>query len=150
SLGGEDDLRSVRDHLPQLLYRRDGAGDHETLEALAARHRHIREWLADVQAQQGAESVIASLGRGTRPPGEGRWVPPADLLKLLQDVDHRLLGSAGDLQVALLEELRRIAREARHHLSMLYYPKPSKGQKRQHLQEDALQAYISCRLADRL
>jgi len=33
---------------------------------------------------------------------------------------------------------------------MLYYPKPSKGQKRQHLHEDALQAYIACRLADRL
>ncbi|HYU33897.1 MAG TPA: hypothetical protein VEW48_17225, partial [Thermoanaerobaculia bacterium] len=148
SLGQEDDLRSVRDHLPQLLYRRDGAGDHEMLETLAARHRRIREWLDDVRAQQGAESVIAGLGRRTRPPSESRRVPPADLLKLLQDVEHRLLGSAEDLQEAVLEDLRHIQREARQHLSMLYYPKPAKGKKRTRLHEDALQAYIACRLTD--
>jgi hypothetical protein len=149
-LGGDNDLRSVRDQVPQLLYRREGVGDHEALAALAVRHAHIREWLDDVRAQQGAESVIASLGRSTRPPGKGRRVPAADLLKLLQSADHRLPGSADDLQDVLLEELGRIEREARQHLSMLYFPKPAKGQERRHLHEDALQAYIACRLADRL
>lgn len=150
-LGGDDDLRSVRDHIPQLLYRRNVQGDHETLEALAARHRRIREWLDDVEAQQGAESVIAGLGRGARP-GEGRWVLLADLLKLLQEVNHRyrLLGSVDDLQEAVLEELQYIQREARQHLSMLYGPKPAKGGRRKRLHEDALQAYIACRLTDRL
>jgi len=149
SLGGENDLRAVRDHLPQLLYQRDGEGDHEALEALAAKHRRIREWLDDVRAHQGAESVIAGLGRGSRPP-TGRRVPPADLLNLLQHAEHRLLGSADDLQDALLEELGRIQLDARQHLSMLYRPQPAKGQKREHLHEDALQAYLACRLADRL
>ena len=54
--------------------------------------------------------MIASLGRSTRPPSEGRRVPPADLLKLLQNAEHRLLGSADDLQDVLLEELEWIAR----------------------------------------
>ena len=150
SLGGEDDLRSVRDHIPQVLYRREREGDHETLEALAARHRRIREWLDDVRAQQGAEGVIAGLGRSTRPRAEGRRVPTADLLKLLQNAEHRLLGSPDDLQDVLLEELGRIAGEAGQHLSMLYHPKPTQGEKRERLHEDALQAYIACRLMDRL
>lgn len=148
SLGEEDDLRSVRDHIPQLLYRRDGEGDHETLEALAARHRRIREWLDDVRGHQGAESVIAGLGRSTRP---GRQVPLLLMLKLLQEAQYRVLGSADDLQEVILEQLRLIAAEAKQHLSLLYHPRPSeKGQKRRRLHEDALQAYLACRLSDRL
>jgi hypothetical protein len=151
SLGEEDDLLSVRDHLPQLLYRRDGAGDHETLEALADRHRYIREWLNNVRAQQGAESVISSLGRGTHPPGEGRRVPLPLMLKLLQETHYRVLGSADDLHEVILEQLRLIETEAKQHLSLLYHPRPSqKGQKRRRLHEDALQAYLACRLSDRL
>jgi hypothetical protein len=148
SLGEEDDLRSVRDHLPQLLYRRDGEGDRETLEILAARHPRIRDWLTDVRAQQGVESVIASLGRGTRPPGEGRRIPLPLMLKLLQEAQYRVLGSADGLQEVLLEQLRLMAAEAKQHLSLLYHPRS--GEKRRRLQEDALQAYLACRLSDRL
>lgn len=150
SLGEDDDLRSVRDHIPQILYRRDGEGDRAILEALAARHRYIREWLDDVQAQQGAESVIAGLGRGAWL-GEGTQVPLSLMMKLLQDTRSRLLRTTDDLLNVVLEEIQQIQVHARQHLSMLYRPQPlKKGEKRERLHEDALQAYIACRLADRL
>jgi len=153
-LGNDDHLRSLRDHIPQLLYRREREGDHETLEALAAKHCRIREWLDDVRAHQGVESVIARLGRDTRPL-DGRRVPLDGILKLLEDAERglhrfRLLGSVEDLQEAVLEELRHIDAGARQHLSMLYRVKPPRGEKRDHLHEDALQAYLECRLSDRL
>lgn len=151
SLGVDDDLRSLRDRLPSLLYKRDEEGDHVVLERLADRYPRIREWLDDVRAQQGAEGVLAGLGRGTRPPGTGRKVPLALMLKLLLDLKYRLLGTVDDLQEVILEQIRLISTEAKQHLAMLYHPRPpEKGQKRKHLQEDALQAYIHCRLTDRL
>jgi hypothetical protein len=147
----DDDLRSVRDHIPQLLYRRDREGDGTALETLAARHRHIREWLDDVKAQQAAESVIAGLGRGARSSSPGRFVPLEDMIRLLLDVRFRLLRTADDLLNVVLEEIRQIQDHARQHLSMLYHPQPlKKREERKRLHEDALQAYIACRLADRL
>jgi hypothetical protein len=151
SLGEEDDLRSVRDHLPQILYRRDGEGDHRAVEDLAARHLRIREWLDDVRAYQGAESVISGLGRSAHSTGAGRKVPLTLMLKLLQDSRYRVLGSVDDLLDVVQEQLEVIAREAKQHLSLLYHPRSKKkGEERKRLHEDALQAYLHCRLTDRL
>lgn len=73
------------------------------------------------------------------------------MIRLLRESSYRVLGSAEDLQNVVLEQLQLIARDAKQHLSLLYHPRPQvKGERRRHLQEDALQAYLYCRLRDRL
>lgn len=145
-LEGDDDLRALRDDIPPLLYRRDRDGDRTALDRLADGHPSIREWLQDVHTSQGAEGVLAGLGRGGD--GPGRKIPLPLLLKLLQDPRYRVLGSADDLLEVLVEQLELIAGDANQHLSLLYHP-PAEG-KRKRLREDALQAYLFCRLSDRL
>lgn len=145
-LEGNDDLRALRDDIPPLLYRRDRDGDRTALDRLADRFPSIRDWLRDVHASQGAEGVLAGLGRGAD--GPGRKIPLPLLLKLLQDPRYRVLGSADDLLEVLVEQLEQIAGDANQHLSLLYHP-PVEG-RRKRLREDALQAYLFCRLSDRL
>ena len=81
-----------------------------------------------------------------RPSGPAGQVPVAQVVRLLQDSRYRLLRTHDDLQAVILEELERIAADAKNHLTMLYFPRD----KSRHLHEDALQAYVHCRLGDRL
>lgn len=150
SLDEEDDLRFLRDAIPALLFRRDREGDAEALERLAQAYPSVRLWLDQTQAQRGAEGVLAGLGDERPPsPGSPGQISASQVVRLLQDSRYRLLRTAGDLQAVVLEELERIAADATSHLAMLYRPR-EKSVKRRRLHEDALQAYLYCRLSDRL
>jgi hypothetical protein len=158
ALDEDDDLRSLRDNIPMLLYRRGGEGDRVALDRLAYDHPYIRKRLTQAQAEEGAEAVLIESGRERGCPGKGRKIELAEMARILQDVRFRLLRTTDDLWEVLQEELRRISMEAKQHLSVLYHPRPrkkkgekgEKGENRKHLQEDALQAYLYIRLNDRL
>lgn len=81
-----------------------------------------------------------------RSPGPAGQAPVAQVVHLLQDSRYRLLRTHDDLQAVVLEQLERIAADVSNHLAMLYRPRD----KSEHLHEDALQAYLHCRLSDRL
>lgn len=148
----DDDLRFLRDKIPSLLYLRNKEGDRAILDKLAYHHPRIRQWLTHAQAQVVAEGTLAELGRERRRPvGLSRKLRLEEMVKALQDARYRLLRTADDLLNVILEEIQQIQVHARQHLSMLYSPQPlKKVEKRKRLHEDALQAYIACRLADRL
>jgi hypothetical protein len=151
SLGGEDDLRSVRRQIPRLLDERGLEGDRTALDQLAYEHPEIRQALAQAQAEKGAEEILAGSGRGRRWRDQGRRIGLPEMVKVLQDSRYRLLRTVEDLWTVLQEQLQLISREAKQHLSVLYYPNPQhKGEKRKNLREDALQAYLYIRLNDRL
>ncbi|MES1242587.1 MAG: hypothetical protein ABUT39_13315 [Acidobacteriota bacterium] len=146
-LGGDRDLGSVRDFIPALLLRRNLEGDAGALERLAQRYPAVRRWLDQTRAQEGAEGVLVTLDSARPvPPGT---IPAEKVVLLLQDARYRLLRTADDLQAVVLEELRAIALDAKQHLALLYRPQDKDG-KRRRLPEDALQAYLYCRLTDRL
>lgn len=151
SLGEEDDLRSLRREVPRLLYRRNQEGDRAVLDRLAYDYPHIRHWLTQAQAEDGAEGMLAELGWERGHLGTGRKIELEELVKVLLDARYRLLRTTGDLWKVLQEQLQLISLESKQHLSVLYHPRPrKKGEKRKHLQEDALQAYLYIRLNDRL
>lgn len=139
----EEDPSLLLDAVCALLLRRNAEGDPEALERLASEHPTVRAWLDQARAQQGAEGVLSGLLRPSGPAGQ---VPVAQVVRLLQDSRYRLLRTHDDLQAVILEELERIAADAKNHLAMLYRPRDKSG----HLHEDALQAYLHCRLGDRL
>lgn len=144
-LDEDDDLRWLRDRIPALLLQRNLEGDLQSLERLAAEHPKIGEWLSRERIHEDAETILSSRSGGMEPN-----LSVSEMVKLLQESRYRLPGSADDLLDVLLEELHLIAKESGQHLPMLYYPRPAKGQKRKHLHEEALQAYIYARLRDRL
>jgi len=151
SLGGEDDLRSVRRQIPRLLDERGLEGDRAALDQLAYEHPEIRKALAQAQAEKGAEEILAGSGRSRHGRGQGRRIDLAEMVKVLQDVRYHLLRTTDDLWKVLQDQLQLISLEAKQHLSVLYHPRPrKKGGSRRHLQEDALQAYFYIRLKDRL
>lgn len=139
----EEDPSLLLDAVCTLLLRRNAEGDAELLERLASRHPNVRAWLDQARAQQGAEGVLSGLLCPSGPAGQ---VPVAQVVRLLQDSRYRLLRTHDDLQAVILEELEKIAADAKRHLTMLYRPRDKSG----HLHEDALQAYLHCRLSDRL
>jgi len=141
SFDSEDDLRSLKDTIPALLYRRQQEGDAEALDGLARKYAPVRLWLEQTRAQTEADGVLA--GASSR--GE---VPMESIVRLLRDSRSRLIRTADDLLDLVLEELRVISREAKQHLAMLY--RTTKGEGRRRLPEEALQAYLQCRLADRM
>jgi hypothetical protein len=147
SIDREEELRYLRDSIPARLFRRKREGDAEALERLAKAYPSVRDWLDQTRAQEGAEGVLAGLSGGW--PVSPGSIPVERVVRLLQDARYRLLRTADDLQAVVLEELQAIAADAKNHLAMLYRPL-GKKQGRQRLWEDALQAYLHCRLTDRL
>lgn len=145
-LEADDDLRMLRDRLPPLLFQRHGEEDCLVVDRLAYNHPYIREWLTQAQAQEGAQGMLAELGRARGWPGN-RKIGLTEMVKVLRDSRYRLLRTTDDLLDVLLEELDLVTKEAKRHLSMLYHPKPRRNER---LHEDALQAYLDCRLSDRL
>lgn len=152
SLGGKDDLRSIRDYIPRLLLQRDLPEDRLALERLTQAHPRIMLWYRQELAERGAGGFLAQISsRTVILPGSEDYVPVEQVINALLDSRYRLLRSVADLHAVVLEHLKAIRNDAKRHLSMLYKPKPKKGEgERARLHEDALQAYVECRLLDRL
>ena len=145
SVGPDDELRELRDRIPRILFDREGRGDHAALERLARKIPDVKVWLDYVRANRGVSNLVSYLTLPTGPTDRNETtIPVKQVVRLLEDALYRLIRSSADLQRVLTEELREIARSAKSHLSMLYRTK------RKRLREAALQAYIHCRLNDRL
>lgn len=140
-----EELRSLRWSIAPRLYRRNRPGDHEALQRLAERFESTQKWLAREDAEKRAATILKG------PDGivlaEG-YVPVQQVVNLLDNADYRLIRSEDDLLEVLVDEIESIVKTSKHHLAMLYCP-PKQGT-RQRLFEDALQAYLHCRLDDRL
>lgn len=149
SVGPDDELRWLRNGLITTLFERHQPEDQEALKRLAGRYPCLGRWYKSVQAGLAAQQVVRNLVPPDRPEVtiEGR-VPVKKVVRLLDQARYRLIRSNTDLQRVLLEELREIEKDAKCHLAMLYLS--SSHGKKQRLHEDALQAYIQCRLRDRL
>lgn len=144
------DLRRIRDYTISVLFTRGGTGDQASLERLANRYTSIRTWYNQKQAEVGAGNVLNQISpRNPDRLEAAEFIPLDQALKLLDVDTYRVVRSSDDLQRVLLGELDAIMVTARKHLSMLY-ESPKKGQRRKRLYEDALQAYLHCRLEDRL
>ncbi len=146
----EYELRMLRREIPAIIHNRDKDSDCDAIERLSKKYKIVRRWYEDKKAHRKAHDVIDLID-----PLEGRngitrnRVPIDQLVHLIDFVRYRLIRSSQDLQNILLEELAFIGKDSREHVHMLHTPrKKKKTQKRLH--EDALQAYVKCRLSDRL
>ena len=132
-----DDARWARDGVPSILLGR-GSVAADALQRLADAVPTVRSWLSYHQAKQAANRILDTSE-------ERAAFPLADVLLILAKGEYRLIRTAADLLTVLVEGLtERIAANAGEHLHMLY--------DRQHkrLRENALQAYVACRLKDLL
>lgn len=112
-----------------------------------------------MKARKAAGDVLGGM---SRPPHEAGPYPAAtpfeDIVRLLDDTKYRLIRSSSDLSRVLVEAIKDIERSSGDYLSMLYLPvrtpgavrTPGRPPRRAHLPEEALQAYLFCRLKDRL
>jgi len=149
-VGPEDRLRDLREAIPRRLFERDSQDATNVLQDLANSYPNVKRWYDYSRAHREATGFL----RWVTPSGEptkdesGR-VPVDDLIRALGDeTDYRLIRNSDDLLRVLIEEMDAIGEDAKKHLSMLY--RPSENGERKRLHEEALQAYVFCRLNDRL
>lgn len=154
SVGPQEEYRELRQRIPSLLLKRDSSEDKAALDRLAAEFKTVDEWLKQQRGNVAAANVLARLdGEQSNPLG---LVPVEKVARLLEDDRFCVIRTPEDLQAVLVSELEEISKDAAHHLSMLYLPRKGKGKaslkskSNQSLEEDALQAYIYCRLLDRV
>ena len=149
----------LRNRLPYILFDRDSEDSHQVLAALAQDDEHLSTWYEHMKSQREASGLLSSESE------KGLVVTPADLgipwrdvvEALLTESPYRPIQTSSDLLEVLVEELRSIGKDARQHLSCLYYSltldadtKGTKKTERHRQPEEALQAYLYCRLQDRL
>jgi len=149
-VGPEDRLRDLREAIPRRLFERDSQDATNVLQDLANSYPNVKRWYDYSRAHREATGFL----RWVTPSGEptkdeaGR-VPVDDLIRALGDeTDYRLIRNSDDLLRVLIEELDAIGKDAKKHLPVLYHP--SENGERKRLREEALQAYVFCRLNDRL
>ncbi len=148
SPGPDDELRELRATLVPLIFERGGDSDLSAIETLANEHQSIADWYAYARANAEATQVLGAL----RSRHDSEAIPVDQVVRSLEDAKYRLIRSEDDLQSVIWDELSQITSDARHHLSMLYRSPDRRGadSKRTRQHEDALQAYLDCRLNDRL
>lgn len=134
----ESDFRRLGDTIPRILFERGESDDLAALARLSAKYADVSRWYSWAQANNEAASALVQS------PSRDGAIPWKEVVRLLDDAQYRLIHDAADLQRVLVDELRDIAKTAREHLAMLW----TSDHKR--LPEDALQAYVHCRLNDRL
>ena len=156
----EDDLRTLRRNIPAVLFERGQPDDEKALSRLAERYADVKRWRDWAKAERDASTLLqgpATIDPATRAT-EGA-VPLYKVVRLLDRAEYRLIRSAEDLQRVILEVLEEIRKTVRQHLPMLYRPPPPRSKntgsggrsqpgQRERLYEDALQAYLHCRLQD--
>jgi len=134
-----DELMHLRDRIPIILSDRGGCED--VLTSLGNEIPELRCWLRSRSAHEAASKVLANAE-------EESAIPLRQVLQTFENSDYRVIRSEHDLLRVLVRTLKEINRDAGNHLEMLYF-KP-KGGKRKRQPEDALQAYVHCRLTDLL
>jgi hypothetical protein len=145
----ETELRETRDRLISLLLQRESPDARAALDRLADRDAGLQERLRDYRARLEAQALLGVLPAETA--SEPSSIPFGEAIRLLDQANYRLLRSSGDLLEAVCEVLRLVEGDVASDLAMLYGKPPrEKDVMREHLHEDALQAYLRCRLSDLL
>lgn len=115
---------------------------------MAGKHGDIGKWWGHRKAKQTAKNYIDSIQSPRGALATDFKIPIIRVIRFLEDGEYRIIRTSGDLQTILIEQLQQLSKDARDHLSMLYTPRKKPPQRR--LEEDALRAYLLCRLKDRL
>jgi hypothetical protein len=133
----EDEARWARDAVTQILLSR-GEAARTALQSLANAVPVVQNWLTHHQVQTEAGQILAATE-------DRAALQLSEVLRLLAEADYRLIRNESDLCSVLVETLtERIAENVGDHVEMLY------DRQHKHLREDALQAYVACRLKDLL
>ncbi|HKQ49698.1 MAG TPA: hypothetical protein VJZ71_16615 [Phycisphaerae bacterium] len=143
-------IRRSRSQVLSVLLRRELAESEGALQRLASTHPSIsQEWRQD-RSEAGAAMVLKRISPHRSTEDEWSGVLSLDkALRLMDNPYYRVIRSCEDLQHVLLDELEVLVRDIKKHLPLLYGKiQGQAGRKR--LNEDALQAYLFCRLNDRL
>jgi hypothetical protein len=142
-----DELRQLRDQLVRVLMENDDEQAQTVLDRLAAFDPQVRARVLTFRANQRAAQFLPGVDpSAARDPAA---LSMRNAVQLLDRADFRLIRSPADLLDAVLEALRQIDVTVGHDLPMLYSA-PDSSRSRNHLHEDALQAYLRRRLLDEL
>lgn len=145
-------LRNLRWKLVALLFDSESNDAGDFLDSLGGQYAEVKTWLARRKAEVELETATDGLSTAEPEPTRYREELTRDqVCKAIQNADYRLVRNAGDLLDVVLEELHVIDQTVANHLDMLYQSRSQPGRdqpKRQY--ESALQAYVACRLHDRL
>jgi hypothetical protein len=132
-----DEARWARNAVTDVLLGRGDAAK-DALRSLADAVPTVQAWVEYQQAQRAASSILDTTQ-------ERQAFPLSEVLRVLTESDYRLIRTDADLFNVLVETLtERIAKNTGEHVEMLY------DRQHRHLREDALQAYVACRLKDLL
>ena len=140
-------LHDLRQRMLHDLLTRQGDAAKAAQDTLAAEFDDVAQQLHHHRSRAAVDQTLDTL---MQPLPRGAAAPARDVVRLLIDRRYRLIRDSGDLRRLVTAELRLIQKDARHHLAMLYRPHEKRSVARQRLHEEALQAYVHCRLQDRL
>jgi hypothetical protein len=145
-------LRDTRGRVVYLLCERHTPESEAALERLSAIDAGVRNQVQSHCARAAARALVETLPEA---PSSGSSAAPLEhAIRLLDKEEFRLVRSSDDLLEAVQAALEAINKEVAHDLSLLYGSPPrrqrsrTKSSNREHLKEDALQAYVRRRLAD--
>jgi hypothetical protein len=140
----EDELRNLRWRLLDQLLKSNGSSVERAIDEAKKLDPTARQWIEGAQASAEADSLLA---RSISLSETGISIPKA--VRLLDEEYFRLIRTADDLLEVVVEELANLERDVDSDFALLYLP-TAVGATDTHLPEEALQAYILRRLADRL
>jgi hypothetical protein len=153
------DLRTTRDMVLESLLTGNSNEHAEALERLAGFDPHLRHVILTRRASSAAVDVLREGARGSL--HDPSALPLQTARQLLDQRDFRLIRSNEDLLESVLFALELVRGEVGLDLPLLYGAPTRKGGSkddqqagseagREHLEEDALQAYLRRRLKDLL
>jgi hypothetical protein len=152
------DLRLLRSNLIGSLEEDTSPEAREALDRVAALDPNPKHYLLTRSASNAAQAAISQLPETVSSVED--TIPVDKVLKLLHRYNYRLIRDCDDIFDALLYAFATIKQDVKHDLPLLYGPpkrssnnlgkKAINRSAREHLQEDALQAYVRLRLQDLL
>jgi hypothetical protein len=146
------ELCATRDRVVGGLLAKASAESNAALDRLAALDAGLARWLQDYRVRCEARALVGALPAPPDDQSDSRSaIVLSDAVRLLDQADYRLVRSDDDLLEVVCAVLDLIERDVAEDLPLLYGKPPRKdGEEREHLNEDALQAYIRRRLTDLL
>ncbi len=143
-LSPADDLRRLRYQTLEHLVNSKAQDAPVALEAAKEAHPKAREVAESLQASYAANALL------TEPVSKSpEGISVAEACRLLDEADFRLIRSTSDLLEVVVEELGKLEQDLGYDHPLLYCPSV-KGAAERRRREEALQAYVHCRLRDRL